>query len=51
MIQDLFVECVFESSNFKPVIYSFTFTQKYMRNTKILGEQEVFLNGVRQNAS
>lgn len=42
MIQDLYIECVFESSNFKPVVYSFTFTQKYMRNTIILGEQEVF---------
>ena len=51
MIQDLFVECVFESSNFKPVIYSFTFTQTYMRKKIILGKQEPFLNGVRQNAS
>ena len=42
MVQDLFVECVFESSNFKPVIYSFTFTQTYMRKTITLGEQEAF---------
>ena len=42
MIQDIYIECVFESSNFKPVIYSFTFTQTYMRNTIILGEREVF---------
>ena len=50
MIQDIYRICVWKF-NFKPVIYSFTFTQKYMRNTIILGEQEVFLNGVRQNAS
>ena len=42
MIQDIYIECVFESSNFKLVIYSFTFTQTYMRNTIILGEQEGF---------
>ena len=42
MIQDLYIEYVFESSNFKPVIYSFTFTQTYMRNTIILGDQVVF---------